>query len=56
VWELEAAAMALAVMPADRFIVTSTWDRTVRAVPDWADRTTPGLLVGLSPGSGRSSS
>jgi len=50
VWEVQAAALALAVMPAERFIVTSTEDRTVRAVRDWADAVAPGLLVGLSIG------
>jgi glycerophosphoryl diester phosphodiesterase len=49
-WEVEAAAMALAVMPATRFIVTSTEDRTVRAVREWAERAAPGLLVGLAIG------
>lgn len=48
VWEVEAAAIALAVLGADRFIVTSTEDRTVRAVRDWAELAAPGLLVGLS--------
>jgi glycerophosphoryl diester phosphodiesterase len=49
-WEVEAAAMALGILPADRFIVTSTEDRTVRAVRDWAEVAAPGLLVGLSIG------
>jgi glycerophosphoryl diester phosphodiesterase len=49
-WEVEAAAMALDVMPAERFIVTSTEDHTVRAVREWAERAAPGLLVGLAIG------
>jgi glycerophosphoryl diester phosphodiesterase len=49
-WEVDAAALALAVMPATRFIVTSTEDQTVRAVREWAVRAAPGLLVGLAIG------
>lgn len=49
-FEVAAVQMALAHLPADGFIVTTTEDASVRTVRDWADATDLPLSVGLSIG------
>lgn len=49
-FEVAAVQVALAVLGPDGFIVTTTEDRSVRAVRDWADTAGVDLVVGLSIG------
>jgi len=50
--EVKAVAQVLEHLGADAFIVTTQYDRSVRALRDWSDTHAPGLLVGLSIGRG----
>lgn len=51
-WEVTAIAEAVAVLGPDRVVVTTKHDRSVAAVRTWAVRHAPGLMVGLSFGTG----
>jgi glycerophosphoryl diester phosphodiesterase len=49
---VEAAALAVACLGAEDLVVTTLFDRSVRAIRDWADEEGHDLLVGLSLGRG----
>ena len=49
-FEVEAVRIARSFLPESDFIVTTTEDRSVRAVRDWADAEDISVLVGLSIG------
>ncbi len=53
-WEVQATALAVAALGADRIVVTTGKDRAVAALVRWSRTACPELLVGLSLGGSRS--